>query len=163
MRSFVCCDRLQGRSTEKRKGLDVSDIVVVVVPSNNRALLFRSLESGFMYCTRFVLRYYSRSSIGGGGIRKRRDRSHCLSQQKRGIPYPWGSRKGEGGRAATICLYALSEGGRGGGARKKRGDRLPKERRRKLLNAAARSISGVGGGRKVLRSRRRIGTREEEG
>ena len=40
---------------------------------------------------------------------------------------------------------------------------MPKERRRKLLNAAARSISGVGGGRKVLRSRRRIGTREEEG
>ncbi len=80
----------------KKKGLDVLDIVVVVVPSNNRALLFRSLESGFMYCTRFVLRYYSRSSIGGGGIRKRRDRSPWLPQQKRGIPYPWGSRKGAG-------------------------------------------------------------------
>ncbi len=101
----------------KRKGLDVSDIVVVVVvPSNNRALFFRSLESGFMYCTRFVLPYYSRSSIGGGRIRKQRDRSPWLPQQKKGgSRILGGQERGKGCDHLSLCI---ERGGKGGGCTK---------------------------------------------
>ena len=100
----------------KRKGLDLTS------RTSSSSSYHQTIEPSFFGASRAALCIVHGSYYGttagqalGGQNQKAKGSFPWLPQQKRGIPYPWGSRKGEGGRAATICLYALSEGGKGGG------------------------------------------------